>query len=208
MTASRPTKKASILHAATALFLDKGFQDVSIRNITEKAGCSRETVYRYYSNKEDIFAGAIKSQMEAYLETMETLTMGGSSDLRQGLINWSVSLIVSVTADNYIRFRRLIISEIKARPEHGELYYDLTYHQGTKAVTEFFRQRQNEGSLKPVDPDRLAKYFVGMLLYELVHLRVLGVIEPPSKAEAQRLAEEAVDDFLTGYGISAELANE
>ena len=200
MSSNRPTKKTSILLAATDLFLEKGFQDVSIRNITERADCSRETVYRYYSNKEDIFAGTIMSQMEVYLATMESLTMGGSRDLRQGLINWSVSLISSVTADKYIRFRRLIISEVNARPEHGKLYYDLTYHQGTKAVTEFFRQRQEEGNLKPIDPRRLAKYFVGMLLYELIHLLILGVKKRPDDAEALLLAEEAVDDFLIGYG--------
>lgn len=202
MTSKRSKKYVAILKAATELFLEKGFQDVSITNIMDRAGCSRETIYRYFKGKEDIFASAIQLQMEAYLATMESITMG-SDDLRQGLVNWSLALIDSVTAESYIQFRRLVFSEVNSRPEHGKLYYDLTYEKGTNAVADFFRLRQREGKLKAIDPRRLAAYFVGMLLYELVHQRVLGVCKKPARARAAKLVNQTVDDFLLGYGSDA-----
>lgn len=197
----RNKKYLAIINAATELFLEKGFQEASITSIMDRAGCSRETIYRYFKSKEDIFASAIQLQMEAYLQTMESITMGGTDDLRQGLVNWSLALIDSVTSESYVQFRRLVFSEVNSRPEHGKLYYDLTYEKGTSAVAEFFRLRQKEGQLKPIPARRLAAYFVGMLLYELVHQRVLGVCKKPTRARASKLVDQAVDDFLLGYGI-------
>lgn len=192
-------KDIAILEAATELFLENGYQNVSITNIMERAGCSRETIYRYFKGKDDIFASITALQMQSYLETMESITTGESTDLREGLFNWSVSLLESVTAEAYVRFRRLVISEVNNRPDHGKLYFDLTYSKGTEAVSEFFKIFQQQGKLKPVEPRRLARYFVGMLLYDLMHMRVLGVRETPAGSQIKKLAARTVDDFLLGY---------
>ena len=197
----KKTKDRAILDAATELFLDNGYQNVTIGNIMERAGCSRETIYRYYKGKEDIFARITALQMESYLETMKSVTTGESTDLREGLLNWSVSLLSSVTAENYIRFRRLVISEVNNRPSHGKLYFDQTYSKGTQAVTEFFRAFQQQGKLANIDPQRLSRYFVGMLLYDVMHMRVLNVRRQLSKAQIKKLAAQTVDDFLLGYGV-------
>ena len=196
------TKDRAILDAATDLFLESGYQNVSIGNIMERAGCSRETIYRYFENKEDIFASITALQMETYLDTMKSITTGESTDLREGLLNWSISLLKSVTAEDYIRFRRLVISEVNSRPDHGKIYYELTYSKGTRAVSNFFLSFQQQGKLKKLDPDLLARYFVGMLLYDIMHMRVLGVRKAPSLATIKKLAVRVVDDFLLGYACS------
>ena len=194
------TKEQAILDAASELFLQRGFNAVSIGEIMKRAGCSRETVYRYFSGKEDIFANIISHQMDSYLDTMRSvITTVDAEDLRDGLIDWSLSLLKSVTDDKYIQFRRLIISEMNARPEHGRLYYDLTYSKGANAVAEFFKLFQKKRKLKAVNADRLASHFVGMLLYHVMHTRVLGIRKKPSQAQMKKLAIEVVDDFLLGY---------
>jgi len=47
--------KAKILQAAKALFMQKGFEDTSIRNIAEKIEYSPTTIYLYFKDKDDIF---------------------------------------------------------------------------------------------------------------------------------------------------------
>jgi AcrR family transcriptional regulator len=200
MSANTP-KENAILEAATELFLDKGFKDVSITNIVQKAGCSRETVYRYFENKEEIFASIISNLMETYLTAMELAISLQTEDLREGLIDWSLSLLESTTDEKYIQFRRLVISEVNTRPEHGKLYFDMTYKKGTKAVADYFRLFQKRGRLKKIESNRLAAYFVGMILYEIVHTRVFAVRKKPSKSEIKKLVERTVDDFLEGYAV-------
>jgi AcrR family transcriptional regulator len=47
--------KGKILEAAKALFMEKGFEETSIRNIAEKIEYSPTTIYLYFKDKDDIF---------------------------------------------------------------------------------------------------------------------------------------------------------
>jgi AcrR family transcriptional regulator len=47
--------KAKILQAAKALFMEKGFEETSIRNIAEKIEYSPTTIYLYFKDKDEIF---------------------------------------------------------------------------------------------------------------------------------------------------------
>ena len=92
-----------------------------------------------------------------------------------------------------------MLSKVNTRPEHGKLHYDLAYSKGTSAVAGFFKLFQKKNKLKTVDADRLARHCVGMLLYHVMHTRVLGVRKKLSQAQMKKLAVEVVDDFLLGY---------
>jgi AcrR family transcriptional regulator len=47
--------KAKILQAAKVLFIEKGFEATSIRNIAERIEYSPTTIYLYFKDKDDIF---------------------------------------------------------------------------------------------------------------------------------------------------------
>lgn len=47
--------KGKILQAAKEVFMQKGFEDTSIRNIAEKIEYSPTTIYLYFKDKDDIF---------------------------------------------------------------------------------------------------------------------------------------------------------
>ncbi len=199
MTAKQPGKYEDILDAATDLFLEYGFQDVSVTRIMERAECSRETVYRYFDNKETIFQAVIDNQMSSYLNLISSFDVE-SEDLRQGILNWSNTLLKMAASEKYIKLRRLVISEISTRPEHGKLYFSLTYQRGTEAVARFFEAQQKQNKLKKMDPYNLATYFVGMLMYEIMHERLFGLCKPPGNKQIKELTTRVVDDFLEGFG--------
>lgn len=47
--------KAKILQAAKELFIEKGFEETSIRNIAERIDYSPTTIYLYFKDKDDMF---------------------------------------------------------------------------------------------------------------------------------------------------------
>jgi Transcriptional regulator len=49
-------KKAAIFEAGRELFLLKGFKDINVSDITNRAGVSVGTFYSYYTSKEKLFA--------------------------------------------------------------------------------------------------------------------------------------------------------
>src|SRR5258707_4113862 len=51
----RETVRRSILDAARDLFVDEGYQNVSIRKIAERIEYSPTAIYSYFPSKDDIF---------------------------------------------------------------------------------------------------------------------------------------------------------
>lgn len=58
----KPTKTV-ILDVATQLFLDKGYQLVSMDEVAKKSGVTKATVYYYYKTKADLFTDAMVQMM-------------------------------------------------------------------------------------------------------------------------------------------------
>lgn len=56
--------RARILAAARALFLQEGFEGVSVRRIAGCAGCSPGMLYHFFSSKELLLAGLVESAFE------------------------------------------------------------------------------------------------------------------------------------------------
>ena len=50
--------RAAIAHTAIVLFLQRGFEQVSIAEVAEAAGVAKQTVTNYFPNKEDLVLSA------------------------------------------------------------------------------------------------------------------------------------------------------
>jgi len=57
--------RGAILRSAEKLFLEDGFEKVSMRMIAQKAGITVGNVYRYFINKNDIFGALVDPLLEA-----------------------------------------------------------------------------------------------------------------------------------------------
>ncbi len=56
--------REAILQAAASLFARKKFHEVLMDDVAEKTGIAKGTIYRYYSNKEELFAALSMRYME------------------------------------------------------------------------------------------------------------------------------------------------
>lgn len=58
-----------ILEAASSLFAEKSFQEVGIREIAKRAGCSHTTIYLYFKNKDEILFEVASAPLEKLYQT-------------------------------------------------------------------------------------------------------------------------------------------
>lgn len=69
-------KKAEIFEAGRELFLQKGFKDVNVSDITKRASVGVGTFYNYYSSKENLFLEIyFEENRQAKRKTIESLNM-------------------------------------------------------------------------------------------------------------------------------------
>ncbi|HBE91853.1 MAG TPA: TetR/AcrR family transcriptional regulator, partial [Gammaproteobacteria bacterium] len=52
---SQPPGETAILDAATRLFAERGFDGVSMRQVSEAAGVSKANIYHHFESKEALY---------------------------------------------------------------------------------------------------------------------------------------------------------
>lgn len=63
--------REQILRCTEALFLEKGYAQTSMEDISQAAGYSRRTIYAYYSSKSDILQGIVERGLQTLLTDLQ-----------------------------------------------------------------------------------------------------------------------------------------
>ena len=61
--------QSKILETAQRLFIKRGYENTSLKQIAEKSNISKSNIYRYYRSKEDIYEKLASSAREAVIKT-------------------------------------------------------------------------------------------------------------------------------------------
>ncbi|MFI7690188.1 TetR/AcrR family transcriptional regulator [Nonomuraea sp. NPDC049655] len=196
-------KRRQILDAARAVFLRNGYVGASMDEVASIAAVSKQTVYKHFSDKEQLFTTIIldtTAQIEG-LAKLITESLEGDDDLEKGLRKLAHEFLASIMQPDVLRLRRLIIAEADRFPDLGRTWYEQGFERSLESMSTAFGRLAGHG-LRPMDDPRLAAdHFVGLLLWVPVN-RVMfaGGGEHHTEAELDRLADAAVEVFLRAYG--------
>lgn len=69
----RETRRNLIIDAAMNLFARRPFSEVGIRDIASEAGLSPASIYRYFSDRDELFLEALFREAETMVKTLEDL---------------------------------------------------------------------------------------------------------------------------------------
>jgi AcrR family transcriptional regulator len=72
-----------ILQAAGELFLEKGYENFSLRQVAERIGYSATTIYLYFQNKDDLILATVQDGFEAFDRQMESIAVGKGNPLQR-----------------------------------------------------------------------------------------------------------------------------
>ena len=103
-------QRQEMLTAALELFSEKGYHNVSMHEIAEKAEFAIGTLYKFFENKEDLYKSLILEQAEIFHEAL-TEAMEGAGDEIEKLRNY-VKIKSRVFVDN-ISVIRLYFAETR-----------------------------------------------------------------------------------------------
>ncbi|UCF64874.1 MAG: TetR/AcrR family transcriptional regulator [bacterium] len=65
--------KGKIFRAAAKLFAEKGYNGVSMREISERTGLSKPTIYYYFGNKEGIYTSLVATSLNYNVEIFQDI---------------------------------------------------------------------------------------------------------------------------------------
>jgi TetR/AcrR family transcriptional regulator, mexJK operon transcriptional repressor len=190
-------KEQEVLDVATAYFLKHGYQGASINEMARSSGISKESIYRYFSSKKQLFEAVIGRELVDYQQRVRRVfEILPTLELREALIAIGETALGVITSDRLLALRRLVFEEARRSPDVGQHYYRIGPEQGCSAVERVLVAHRVESDLPP---NVLSRHFLAMLSWRIMLERECAVTEAPSKAEIREWVESIVDDFMKAF---------
>ncbi len=197
-TAYSAQKKKQILKVATDLFIERGYNGVSVDAIVKEVGGSKSTIYNYFGGKQALFRAIVEDLSQQILSPL-TETNLENLPLREGLTAIGKQAMSVILSDRGVALLRMVIAQTQQFPELGELFFNAGPQSNWNRLSQYLDQQQQKGKLKPCDSYHAATQFIGMFL-GIHHLqRLLGITDSPTQQEITEIVEDAVTTFLQRY---------
>ncbi len=196
---SRDARHAQVVAAASGLFLSKGFNATSIKDITDIVGGSRRDIYEMFTDKEGLFEAVLQSLIANILVPVgSTLQLQPSDDIARDLNRLGLKLLENLLDRSTLTIFRQFVAIGAERPDIGrQAYLSGPVALYTKLET-YFKACVRDGQLVIEDVPATARMFVEMLKGDY-QLRALMTNESDfDQAELAQHVEKAVALFLRG----------
>ena len=184
-----------IVDAALTEFLASGYGATTIDGIVARANASKATVYKHFSNKEELLGIVIDKLVQHH--PAEDLNPHEAPE--KALLDFAESRVEIVFAPRHNALRRLVIGEGARFPEMARLYFKHGPGRSRKQLAKYFQQANRLGKMTVDDPENAADIFQGILMHALYQRTLYSVSKQISRKQLKLHARMAVEKFLQLY---------
>ena len=188
-------RRERIVRAAAALFLKKGYDNVSIDEIIGVAGGSKATIYAWFGGKEGLFEEMVRREC---MDVTMAIHVDSAGSLEAQLTEIGHSFLAMVLSPPILEFHRLMVSIGRTFPQTGRLFYETGPDSAYSIVANWIAKHQKDGHIIEEDPYRLAVLFLDMLIGEHQLSWLTGVPRAARRDKVDETVRIAVKVFLRG----------
>lgn len=194
----RDARREAILDVASEVFLEEGYANASMSTIAARIGGSKGTLYNYFKNKEQLFAGYVVRHCAWQRDAMFELS-ADVGDIRDALIQVGRTYLSIVLSDFSMANFRVIVAEAQRTPEIGQGFYEAGPKSGSELLGAILQKAVDNGQLKTDDPVHAAQQFIGLCQNRMLKARLCNTMAEPTSEEIDGEVLSAVDVFLAAY---------
>jgi TetR/AcrR family transcriptional repressor of mexJK operon len=191
-------KRAQILKTAGRLFIERGYDAVSMDAIAEAAPVSKPTLYNHFRDKSALFTAVLQARCQKLFEAFEKST-AEATDVREALVLTGMAFLDVILAPEALSIHRIMIAESQKFPELGKNFYESGPRRSREMLAAWLAAQDRAGKLRVINPEASASLFLSMMRGH-VHMQcLLGVRKNISRKERAEIVEHGVDVFLKGH---------
>jgi len=190
-------RRQEIVRKAAALFIEKGYSNVTIDEIIRLVGGSKATLYARFGGKEGLFETVIK---QPCVDVTHALDIDPAGDVKTQLTQIAHTFLRSVLNPNILELHRLMVSIGKTFPAVGSFFYESGPDTAYTIVAKWIAKQQAAGRLAGGNPRQLAVLFLDMLIGE----HQLALLTSPRRSTPKAIdktVRAAVSLFLEGAAV-------
>jgi TetR/AcrR family transcriptional repressor of mexJK operon len=193
----RSRKVEQILVAACDLFLEHGFDAVTMDMVTRVSGVSKATLYVHFANKEALFEAVLTDEAKRVTDTI-WLSDVEVDDVPTALNRVARNFIDIFTASRCVQLWRAAIGAVPRFPGIGRVVFEAGPVVLTERLARFFTLADEKALLDVPNPTLAARQFLSIVRGD-IDVRGMLSLELPPKAEIEEQIEEGIALFLAHY---------
>jgi len=174
-----------VLNAASALFMEFGYEPVSINMIAERAGVTKASVYYYFVNKSALFAASLSAMLKR-IRDRTSMLLERHLDLRTQLEQVAIMKL----ARTHVDFESLMREAAPFLTQEQQDEIRAAENGIHEVMAETFTRAMDDGQIARGDPMLLSHAFAALLM--------IGNRE--QRAGGRELAAAIVGLFWNGVG--------
>jgi len=180
-------RRQEIFSASVHLFLVKGFQETSMREIAAAAGMGKSTIYDYFKTKDEILLSLIEDDVDDLNRQVRIITDQSlpAVERLQQVMHTYLKYLLSKKA---IFFK--LNTEVQRLALQSQQRVQLKRHELQDMLSSLIKDAIQEGSFRPVNPLLATRTILALLTPAAFTTR------PTDTAE--QMMDDAFDIFLRG----------
>lgn len=206
-TVSKRTQQTRerILAAAQKMFLQQGYQATSTDALLTEAGiASKETLYRYYASKEELFTavlGRLTVEQQDFVTQIAALPIPRDlAELHHALTRLARAVLERMSQPEYLALLRITLTEAQRFPQLGSLFVSTIPQRGIALITTLLQEARARGIIADIDLEAVARTLLGGLLtFVITNLDVAEEAVPSTSERADMIVEVIMRALAPGH---------
>ncbi len=174
-------RREAIEEAAYRVLVRDGYKAASILAIAKEAKASNQTLYRWYGNKQGLFASLVERNAEAARALLGKALDEDQASLR-ALEKLGPVLLQLVTSERAVALNRAAAGDVYDTGTLGEALAKGGRDKLVPLIAKLLAHADAEGALQITNPDEAAEIYISLLLGDVQIRRVTGALKPLSEA--------------------------
>lgn len=197
---ARDAKTALILDTARALFLERGYAETSMDQVSHSAKISKTTLYTRFPSKEALFGAVVLRECELtgiVFDPEELIRL----PLEVGLARVARGLMEIECSPARRRAEQILTAEASRFPEIVRIFLEAGPHRFHSGLIRFLKLAGERGLAHVEDAETTANAFAAMCSGVFCDEWRMGLAPDPNPEERDKLAQIMARLFIRGVHV-------
>lgn len=192
-------RRQEIVAVAERVFLEAGYAETTMQAVAARASASKETLYRHFGSKEDLFAEIVDNRSRRLRRSLDA-DLAQPMPIRDVLRELGTNLLEEMTKPEVVALMRIVVAETPRNPGLGQTFYAIGPGRMRTRLAHYLEAARARGEFRGQDTDLVSSLFLGALMSQIymAHL-ILPDLQPLSAAEVAGRVDEVVALFAQRY---------
>ncbi|MCU4580016.1 TetR/AcrR family transcriptional regulator [Acinetobacter gyllenbergii] len=191
-------RRFALLLCATDLFLEKGYEAVSLDDIVNHAGGSKTSIYKYFGNKEGLFTAICDYRREVFFKGVCFPYIPEKSNLRDYLTQTLHRFYQHIIQPENIAFMRMFTEQTQKDVQLAHYFYDQCALNIQNTIAFALEHAHTNGEIFCAQPKFSAMMYFGTLR-DVEWRNLMGLDLSKNDAEIIDYINYSVDLFLKAH---------